>query len=255
MVDGIDPKLISGAQKKPDLKNLNSANPANINIDFRSQYAANSSSVTNGAAGTSAGNKTGSGENIDVGMGIKGLTIEHTSTDYENGKPVGKVSEEHTTSASGEVDYSNNTTVEGEADYKKDTTSTGEADDAATSTSKIAQAAGEGALKGTVNELSSKHTSTDYENGKPVGKVSEEHTTSASGEVDYSNNTTVEGEADYKKDTTSTGEADDAATSTSKIAQAAGEGALKGTVNELSSKHTSTDYENGKPVGEKTYTE
>ena len=94
MVDGIVPKLIGGAQKKPDLKNPNSENPANIRIDFKPQDAANAAgqSVAKGAStGTAAVGITGSvsGEISGIEMGVKGLTIEHKSTDYENGVATG----------------------------------------------------------------------------------------------------------------------------------------------------------------------
>ena len=120
MVDGIKTKLTSGASPKTNLQN-GKISPKEIQV-WNSQTQTNTTGNAN--------------EYLDAGMGVRGLTIEHTSTDYENGKPVGEV---HTTSDSkiaqkagesalnGTVD-SNNTIVTGDAKYTKDFTVTGNAE-------------------------------------------------------------------------------------------------------------------------------
>lgn len=88
MVDGIDPKLINGgAIPKPNLqKGENTSDKTQTTIWDKAANAAGQNIANGASAGTTAVAKTGSVSG-DVGMGIQGFTVEHTSTayEYENG--------------------------------------------------------------------------------------------------------------------------------------------------------------------------
>ena len=86
MVDGIDPKLINGgAIPKPNLqKGENTSDKTQQTIWDKAANAAGQNVANGASAGTTAVAKTGSVSG-DVGMGIQGFTVEHTSTAYENG--------------------------------------------------------------------------------------------------------------------------------------------------------------------------
>ena len=93
MVDGIDPKLInSGAIPKPNLQNT--SDKTQTTIWDKAANAAGQNIANGASAGTTAVAKTGSVSG-DVEMGVQGFTVEHTSTNYENGVASGTTTYQH----------------------------------------------------------------------------------------------------------------------------------------------------------------
>ena len=93
MVDGIDPKLINGgAIPKPNLQNT--SDKTQTTIWDKAANAAGQNIANGASAGTTAVAKTGSVSD-DVEMGVQGFTVEHTSTNYENGVASGTTTYQH----------------------------------------------------------------------------------------------------------------------------------------------------------------